>query len=420
MNRKLVSYLSVFIIVMLGLQATDASESASQPVLFPKLKTPPIMLKASDVLPKDLLVGSNYRIEQTVTNDGFINSYKLSTDYGPLTVESTALLLMRINELKALQHMEKLKKSKVYTEALKKGAMAPLETAKGIVTEPVDTVKGVATGIGRWFSDVGRSITSHDPHQENVLKTAMGYAGTKRKFAYEYGIDSYTDFEPVQKMLGEIARAGVAGGLTTNVAFGAIKKPAGKVLKATGTANKMRQIVRDKSPAQLEKINKGKLKSMGVSDSLSKNILSNPYYNPLEKTLLVGYLESMRGIGGRNIFIAAASQANEKSVARFMRLRAEMMANYSANVAPVSRIVAINGTPLFQRKDGVIVGLFPLDYVLWTGSLYQKEKAASESVVKVRGGTGKELWIEGRIDPVARKALESRGWKVKDNVKEDL
>jgi hypothetical protein len=321
---------------------------------------------------------------------------------------------MRINELKALQHMEKLKKSKVFKEALKKGAMAPLNTAKGLVKEPVKTVKGVATGIGRWFSDVGRSIKSDDPHQESVLKTVIGYAGAKRKFAHEYGIDPYTDFEPVQKMLGEIARAGVAGGMTTKMAFGAIKKPAGKLLKATGSAHQMKQLVRDKSPAQLEKINQGKLKAMGVSDSLSKNILSNPYYNPQEKTLMIGHLESMRGVRGREIFIRAASQVNEKSVARFMRLRAGMMADYNANISRVSRFVNINGTPLLQRKDGVVVGLFPLDHVSWTWDLYKKEKAASDSVVKVRGDTGKELWIDGRFDPVARKALESRGWKVRE------
>lgn len=293
--------------ISLSIFVMAASESSSQSVMFPKLTTPPIILNASEVLPKDLLAGSNYRIEQTVKNDGFINTYKLSTNYGPLTVESTALLLMRINELNALEHMEKLKGTKVFGEALKKGAMAPLGAVKGLLTEPGDTVKGVATGIGRWFSDIGRSITSDDPNQESVLKTAIGFAGSKRKFAYEYGIDPYTDFEPVQKRLGEIASAGVAGGLTMNMAFGAIKKPAGKALKAMGTTHKMKQLVRDQSPAELEKINRNKLKSMGIPDSLSNEFLNNPYYNPLEKTLLVGHLDSMRGIRGRDIFIAAAS-----------------------------------------------------------------------------------------------------------------
>ncbi len=49
--------------------------------------------------------------------------------------------------------------------------------------DPADTVTGVVSGIGRWFSDIGRSVVSDDPYQENVLKTALGYAAAKRQFA---------------------------------------------------------------------------------------------------------------------------------------------------------------------------------------------------------------------------------------------
>ena len=31
--------------------------------------------------------------------------------------------------------------------------------------------------------------------------------------------------------------------------------------------------------------------------------------------------------------------------------------------------------------------------------------------------TGKQLWLEGRADPTARKALESRGWTVRERVR---
>lgn len=415
-TKLIFSWLRVLVItlimVMISVSAYASSVSVAQPVLFPELQTPPIILKASEVLSEDILIGPNYRIDQTVTNDGFINTYKLSTDYGPLTVESTALLLMRINELGALKHMEKLEQSDVFKEAFKKGAKAPLNTAKALVKEPVKTVKGVATGIGRWFSDIGRSIKSDDPHQEGALKTAMGYAGTKRKFAYEYGIDPYTDYEPVKERLGKIARAGVAGGLTMNIAFGAIKKPAGKVLKFAGTAGKMKMIVRDKSPAELEKINREKLMAMRIPASVVDSFLSNHYYNPQEATMLVGYLEMMRGVVGRDKYIRIADMADNSSVARFMRLRAQMMASYNANVLPVSSIVEVNGAPFIVRSGGVIVGLFPLDHVAWTEALYQKERVTSDNISRFPDITGKEMWIDGSIDPVARTAIESRGWKV--------
>ena len=192
------------------------------------------------------------------------------------------------------------------------------------------------------------------------------------------------------------------------------------MVRATGSAAGMRMLVRDKSPAELDKINKKKLKAMGVPDTLSNEFLKNPYYNPQEKTLLVGALDSMRGVQGRAVFVRSAYLATEESVALFMRLRAEMMANYHANVLPAARIVKANGVPFLQRKDGVIVGLFPLDYVAWTAALWRKEGAASESIKTLPKITGKELWIERTINPTARKALESRGWKVENNVGEKL
>ena len=128
----------------------------------------------------------------------------------------------------------------------------------------METGKGVATGIGHWFSDIGRSIVSDDPHQEGTLKTAIGYAAAKRRFAYEFGVDPYSNYEPVQEALNEIALAAVGGGMTPKVAFGLIEKPIGSALRATGTFDTMKKLVRDKSPAELEDINEEKLKAMGV------------------------------------------------------------------------------------------------------------------------------------------------------------
>ena len=55
-----------------------------------------------------LLKGPNYSIKDTVRSDGLINTYELETKYGPNSVESTVFLLKRLNELKAIDSMEKL------------------------------------------------------------------------------------------------------------------------------------------------------------------------------------------------------------------------------------------------------------------------------------------------------------------------
>ena len=382
---------------------------------LPEFQKVPITLKASEQVPKNVLTGPNYRIEANVKNDGFINTYRLTTNYGPLKVEGTSLLMERTNELKALFHMEEVEQTETFAKALGQGTTAPVRTAKGLVTEPVDTISGIASGVGSWFEDVGNAITGDDPHQEGALSAAVGYARAKRKFAYEYGINPYTRYEPVQENLTKMARAAVVGGLTPSVAFGLIKSPVGTVLRITGISDTMRKLVRDKSPAELSEINAGKLKAMGVEDSLAKDFLKNPYFDPQEETLLVGELEAMKNVKDRKNFIKMAAVAPSYQIARFLRERAQMMAVYNQKVAPVERIAAVQGIPFLQRKDGVIIILGPLDHVAWTQKLWLTRGKVSGALNQLPGFSGSEVWITGAFDPMARKALEIKGWKVKQD-----
>lgn len=401
-KKKLFSNTGSIIIILLVL--TWITQAGAE--TFPEIQSIPITLQASNVLPKEMLANPDYRIKETVQNDGFVNIYEIDTAYGPVSVESTALLMIRINEINALQRMEELKKTQVFKDAFEEAAKGPFRTDKGLVTAPVKTVTGTVTGIGHWFSDVGRAVVSSDPHQEGVMKTAIGYAAAKRRFAYEFGVDPYSGFKPLEEALNDIAWSAAAGGLTIKVAFAAIKDTPGTVVQTTGTAAGMKKLVRDNSPAELDKINKKKLQAMGVPDILLEEFLKNPNYNPQEKTFLVGALDSMKGVPGRDVFIKQASLAKQESVARFMRLRAEMMANYRAHVSPVSRIVEVNGTALLQKKDGTIIGMFPLDYVAWTSALMQKESATSASIKKLYGNIHKELWITGKFDLVPEHSID--------------
>jgi hypothetical protein len=53
--------------------------------------------------------------------------------------------------------------------------------------------------------------------------------------------------------------------------------------------------------------------------------------------------------------------------------------------------------------------------VAWTQKLWLKESKGSETLKKLPGFIGQEVWITGSFDPVAHKALEIQGWKAKDN-----
>ncbi len=375
----------------------------------------PVILNAKDVLPKDILQGENYQIDYIVKNDGFINTYQLDTDYGPLEVESTAELMIRINELRALKGMEEVERSEVFGEAIKKGITAPFKGAAQMVRSPIQTTKGIIKGTGRFFSNVGRSIVSDDPHQDNVLKVALGYDAAKRAFAYEFAIDPYSSYDPAMSRLGQIARTAVAGGLAPRVAMAAVDHSIATGMSISSTAKSMRKLVRDNPPGELRKINRKKLEGMGIEPSLVKAFLDNYSYSPQERTMLVGELETMHGVESRDMFIIMATGATEESVALFFRLTAQMIAGYNAKVAPAARILNINGEAILQGKDGALIWLAPLDYVFLTEGVDYEQKVLDGAIRTMPGVTGKELWINGRIDPAASKFFLANGWKVTPN-----
>ncbi len=415
MNLKSVSR-AILSVGMAGLLCVLPSRGLAEP----PIKNVPILLKASVVLPKELLKGTNYTVKGVVKNDGWFNVYELTTDYGPVTAQSTAELMNRISELRALAAMEEMTQSAAFKEGLVEGVKAPVRGIAKLVTSPVQTTKGIFTGTGRFLSNVGRSIVSSDPHQDNVFKTALGYDATKRAYAYEFGVDPYSSYEPMMIRIGELARGSVAGGLTVSVGMSFVTSGTlGLVLQVSATSDAMRQLVRDNPPGALKNINQEKLEQMGIEESLIDGFLENYIYSPQETTMLVGELETMKGVKGRDIFISIATVASDKSTALYWRLLAQMMAGYHANVTPVEGIVNVGGWPHLQKNGTQIVSVDPVDYVFFTQDvkqLWDESNALQEKM----GGTLVEYWAAGRVDPPVRAYAESQGIKVTERANDTL
>ena len=380
------------------------------------LKQTPIILEAKELLSPDLLQGENYKIENKVFNDGVFNTYQLNTEYGQITVESDSILMIRIAELKALKKMEELSRSEEFMDAIGSTAKNTVKGAGKLVTSPVETTINIVKGTGRYLSNLGRSFFSDDPDQDNAMSVALGYDATKRQYAYEFGIDPYTHYEPVTNRLGEIARASIAGGLAPKVALSAVGGAVATGVSLGMTAEGMRQLVRDKSPGELTKINKKKLEQMGVETKLAETFLNNYVYNPQEETFLVGALKNVKVRDG---FIALASLAEDEDTAVLYRLSAQMMAAYHVNVAPGIRIWNIGGNLRLQKKDGTFLALQAVDYVFWTEEV-QRGLEKVNSDLKTFPVSGKELWISGKVDQKVREMLTKTGWKIQENANDIL
>ena len=377
----------------------------------------PVTLNANKILPKEVITGSNYQIKQDIINDGLINLYTFSSEHGEIEAEGIVELHMRVDEFNAISVMEEMDRSDVFGESLVEGVKAPVKGVKALATEPVETTKSAAKGIGQFASNIGRSIVSDDPDQDNVASVALGYDVAKRQFAHELDINPYTDNEIARDYLGKISRAAVAGGIVPRVAMAAIDSTAITVARVTGTTKAMKELIRDNPPGKLDKINRKKLEAMGVSSDLAESFLDNHSYDPYDQTILVGELEVMGNVKGRENFIKVANTASHRSVARYYRAAAQMMEAYNTYVDKAEEIRTVRNNMYLSKKDGTVIFLSPVDYVFWS------EKLATILAMFVEGTNNiskKEVWVAGRFDENARKQFESIGWVVVENADDTL
>ena len=362
-----------------------------------------------------LFASNRYAIVDTISWDGLINTYTLETGYGRIRVDGTPLLMVRAHELEVLARMQQLEESEVFKQALKQSARSPLTGAAALIEAPIPTLKGAASGVGRWFSDVGRAIISDDPHQANAAKTALGQATAKRAFAYQFGVDPYSSFKPLQEKLDDIAWAAAGGGLTIKAVFSMIPDVVGTVVAVTGTTEGMRALVRDNSPAQLAVINRKKLKAMKTPDSLADALLANAAYTPQELTILIGEIYGLKSIRGRGELLAAAARVEDEAKAVFMRYRVQMIAKYVQRTQAKGGMVAVDQTLFLKTDTGKVVGHFPVDMIHAAPELTTRLAHFDKVIGQFPGVKQKLMFVGGRVDIPVLDTMRKSGWEVNEN-----
>lgn len=375
----------------------------------------PVTFRTVDVLPGVRLRGSNYTIAPSVQNDGFMNQYQLTVKGQTYTIDGTDQLMVRLRELSALQTMEALKGTSVFTSAAKKAVMAPIEGAKALVTRPVDTIVGMGRGVRSFFSSLGHAtFGSPSEQEEGVLKTAVGFGSARRQFAARFGIDPYTSFPPVKNELANIAWSATGGNLTVGVAFQALPSGAKGAIVGTKATHGFNRIIYDTPPAELKKINRRMLDAMGVTPAVAELFLDHPKFSPTHKTEIVLSLEQIAAYD-REVFIQRAILADNESAAFFVMGWARMFQAYHNKVAPLARFLRLGRMPIAQRKDGVLIAAVPVDHLLWTSAIATQHGQNMQNVRKISGVTAGEIWLVGTISPTARRNLEAQNWVVHEN-----
>lgn len=365
----------------------------------------PPVFTASQVLPPDLAHSPNYTVDERVGLENFQYVYQLKTKWGPFNVKGSDLLRLRAREIAATAKLETVGGAGTAVSAAGKTALRPVETAKGLVTAPGQTIGDTVKGVGRIFSSAGATMHSTDPHNESILASVTGGATARRKLAFDLGVDPNTSFPPLSNELKRVATASAVGETSANVGLSFVAGPAGIAISAGGTATQVREMIRDKSAADLEKDGRKSLTAMGVSQGTIDAFYASPNLSPTDKTVIVEVLERLGSIDGRELFIAGAAHAPSIEMGFFYRHQAMLIWAYNKKIAPVRGFVWVGGAPMLATGKGT-VSILPVDYLVWSAPI--AELAANAK--RERGGG--ELWITGRASPTTTAKLAELGWKL--------
>jgi hypothetical protein len=423
--QRLASLASLLTLLLFGCAGGEGSPGSPPPAprtasVGAGFEAPP-QLHARDVLRPDQLRGRDHEVADAVRNDGFINYYTVQVREPEATLEvaGTELLEVRRAELDAVAEMQEVKKGQTFVQATKDAATGPLRFARNLVTSPGETFSSTAAGIGSRVSNIGHALFgTTGAGEENALETAIGFANTKRAYAYRFGVDPYSTNEVLQAELDGVAWTGFAGGAAVGAGFSALPDTAGTVAGAGGLGERMNKALRDNAPAELMALNVTKLRAMGVPGEVAQALLDNENYTPTERTRFVAALERLDGVADRGALVEWAAAAPRPEVAFLMARHAELLAAYHVQVRSLARFVRLEGRALPLDRDGEIVAVFPVDYVVWSERL----EAAVRGVGRP-GGTpvsGRQFWITGRFSPLARSELEAAGWTLHEQAGDRL
>lgn len=131
-------------ILMLAAAKSSATDA------FTEFEKPPV-LHAKDLAPATLLAGKGFQVDDAVPTDGLTAIFTIRSDVGTFQPHGVEMLTIRIAEIPAIQELEQTSKTKVFAQALARNGMQPVTAAGQMIMHPVDTVKGLPGGIGRFF-----------------------------------------------------------------------------------------------------------------------------------------------------------------------------------------------------------------------------------------------------------------------------
>ena len=402
------------------------------------------VLRSSDVLPNSLRKGPHHKVEKAIRSDGYLNYYRVISDYGEFDAIGTSMLKTRIGEINALAKLEDLSKTEVFAKAAADAGVAQLKTLASFAAHPVDTVVGIPGGIGRMFkrykrqageavhatreylagddeegagsecgeqegaeSDCGEEKSTTDRAVE-LTESYFGVSGAQRAWAQKLGTDPYSTNEVLQAAIKEFAWAERLGRF--GMGFASIPE-----IPGADIIGEVNDAVWSKDPYELQDMNRARLAATGANEALIDEYLENPTMSPSQQTLLTAAIAEIDGAEGRDGILRQALNVETEAEANFLIKSVTMLAWYHLNRKPLTAVLTYAAVPVGVSDDGSSALLFAADHVYWTETIAEAAKRHALHTSSADAGAG-GVWFLGTASKRTRKELAELGLRIHEDV----
>jgi hypothetical protein len=287
---------------------------------------------------------------------------------------------------------------------------------------PMDTVTGLPSGVGQFFSRVelgaqtvystatnssesgGQRAKQAAAQTGSVTLTALGYDQVRRDLARKLHVDPYSSDPILTKRLNHVAWVMFSARLMVNTAI-SVAVPGSMLITGVEFTD---DLVYQTPKGDLVLLVEKKLRKMGLSDAEISTFSHNSAIPLSLQVTALHNLETLGPIPGRRAAADAIGSVMTEYQARFLVTSIQMLATWSQQTSPISRI-KVAGVLIGYDQNGTMIMPAPVDYVSWTPRI--AGFATDPNLLQMQN---RVLWTTGKMTPLAHQQLVTNGWKVRE------
>lgn len=378
------------------------------------------------VLPPDVRTSDDYTIDREVRHDGYVYQYVLRSRFGAWEISGNSLLQSRLREIDALAELENHSGYSVAVDSaidgLVEAGSSPFIIAENLSKEPVETVKGIPSGIQKSLSrkwgkvkgtvsaagDSASKAGSEDGTDQDKAQSAaiaqgeqwLGITDAELSWTRKLGVDPYSTNQVLNKAIEKVARYDAAGQFAAGLAV--------RTVPAVKYANKVSDTLWDTRPEQLREQNEKILAGAGIDQDLIDEFYGNPWFSPTTQTVIARAIQAMHGVEDLGVVLAKMRQIKTEEASRFAAESIAMLASNHVNDRPLERLTSRARMPVGLTADGLAVTCLAVDHLSWTRVVAE----AMDSFGGITGSKGGDMYFSGTVSDRSGEALRAAGWRV--------